>query len=83
METKFQQMKNLLEGAPQLKSKASAKKLTPQDVKKWMQKGRVYCLKRAIYWKTFSKYMITSHTLHPEIKEAVDSRINTKTFRST
>jgi hypothetical protein len=82
VETKFTQMKNLLEGAPQLKSKASAKKLTPQDVKKWMRKGRVYCLKRAIYWKTFHNFMITSHTLHPEIKEAIDARLSAKTFSS-
>ena len=80
METKFAMLKNLLDGAPQLKGRASVKKLTPQDVKKWMQKGRVYCLKRSIYWKTFAKYMITDRTLHPDIKEAVEKRINTKTF---
>ena len=38
METKFAMLKNLLDGAPQLKGRASVKKLTPQDVKKWMQK---------------------------------------------
>ena len=80
IETKFQQLKNLLDGAPVLKGRAHAKKLTPQDVRKWMQKGRVYCLRRAIYWKTFHKFMVTSHTLHPEIKEAVDRRISTNTF---
>jgi hypothetical protein len=80
IETKFQQLKNLLDAVPVLKGKAHAKKLTPQDVKKWMQQGRVLCYKRAIYWKTFAKYMITNHTLHPEIKEAIETRISSKTF---
>ena len=80
LESKWHQLKNLVDGAPALKGRQSAKKLSPNDVKKWMQKGRVYCLKRAIYWKTFSKYMITEKTLHPDIKEAIDTRISTKTF---
>ena len=80
MESHSRTLKNLLDGAPPLKNRASPDKLTPQDVKKWMMKGRVYCLTRAIYWKTFAKYMITNVTLHPKIKEQLESRINTKTF---
>ena len=64
----------MLDAAPVLKGKAIAKKITPQDVKKWMQAGRVFCYKRAIYWKTFAKYMITTHTLNPKILEGIKNK---------
>ena len=82
MESHSRMLKNLLDGAPRLKNRASPERITPQDVKKWMARGRVYCIKNAIYWKTFAKYMITDVTLHPKIKEQLDLRMNTKTFSS-
>ena len=82
MEIKFNQVKNLMEAAPVLKNKASIKKITPQDVKEWMQMGRVFCLKRQIYWKTFSKYMITKNTLNDDILEGVRTRMMAKVFNT-
>ena len=81
MESDSRRLKTLIEQAPRLKNRASPDKITPQDVQKWMARGRVYCIKNQIYWKTFAKFMITDVTLNPKIKEQLDLRMNTRTFR--
>ena len=81
MQSDTRRLKTLMEQAPKLKNKAHPDKITPQDVKKWMARGRVYCIKNQIYWKTLAKFMITEYTIHPRIKDQLDLRMNTRTFR--
>ena len=83
IEIKHSPLQSLMNGAPPLKSKRVLSKLTRQDVKQWMHAGRAYCISRGIYWKSFSRYMLTKNTLHEEILEGVRSRMQDKVFNDT
>ena len=58
--------------------KCEVSRISPQDVKNWMNAGRRFCLDRGIYWKSFSRFIITKHTLHPSILEGVRKKIQDK-----
>ena len=75
-------VQNLMLGAPQLKGKRRLELITPQDVKQWMHAGRAWCISRQIYWKSFSRFMLTKHTLHDEILEGVRIKMQGKTFNA-
>ena len=79
---KQQTVQNLMLGAPQLKGKRRLELVTPQDVKQWMHAGRAWCISRQIYWKSFSRFMLTKHTLHDEILEGVRIKMQGKTFNA-
>ena len=73
---------NLMLGAPQLKGKRRLELITPEDVKQWMNAGRAWCISRQVYWKSFSRYMLTKHTLHDEILEGIRIKMSGKTFNA-
>ena len=75
---KDKRIKTLQEEAPKLRGKGDIKTISTQDVKNWMHAGRRYCLDKGIWWKSFSRYLITSHTLNPAILEAVTKKVQDK-----
>ena len=83
IELKHSSLMTLMNNAPPLKSKRPLNKITPQDVKQWMHAGRAYCITRGIYWKSFSRYMLTKNTLHEDILEGIRTRMNGKVFNTT
>ena len=47
-----------------------------------MHAGRTFCIARSIYWKSFSRFLVTKNTLHEDILEAVRTRMQDKVFNS-
>ena len=44
-------------------------------VKHWVREGRRYCLKKGVQWTSFSRYLVTKHTMHAALKKRMSDKL--------